>query len=591
MKKLLFIFFSILLFTGVCFAGPIVDINSPGGISGLDRMSVGSLLSTQGTKSPFYINDVAAGRPLMSGGANAQPGYAPWSLVGTNGAAYNLDEMGKGMTFSRTLNINPAAEEIEGVQYQSVADALDYIGTQSPVPSAANRWALYVSGTLGENIDLGNMAYVNIVGVGSALLMGKVDNTGTANGIKLNTLIAERPWSIYNCDIMDFSPSGNISFSSLINCRIGNGTPAANTAILMDGCTIFNGDYSGVILGFLKRCIINHGTFGNPYGFTFRVDDSYVMGESAFDESVIAYNTIFEDSGAYHSTPSLNGGVYYNCLFLGGIHVNFPNGAKYTFDSCIFEDPRTYDMSGATGIQLELKNMSHPGDITIGTSNKLTTNNCNLGGKVNVGEGGTWVNVGPHIIGGIGSFDHLEVPAMTPVNAVAAATTLTASALPANTDWVVAWTGASGPGWAPVSRYYYFKDTLDTASTTCDVLIGANVDETMDNLENAINHDEASANVDYVCATADPFFSAADGATGSSKALTAKTKGISGNSINLQSTSNFNWSGIMQPTGGVDGTVSKAGGTCMDSSYFYYCIADNTVAGANWRRIAHGSAF
>jgi len=586
MKKLLFILFSILLFTGVCFAGPVVDINSPGGISGLDSATVGSLLSTQGTKSPFYINDVAAGRPLLSGGANVQPGYAPWSLLGSNGAAYNLDgisSMVQGMTFSRTLNINPDASEIAGVQYQSVANALAYIGTQSPVPSLLNRWALYVSGTLAENIDLGNMAYINIVGTGNALLMGKIDNTCTESGMQWNTLLTERPWTIYNCDIADFSPSA-LSFSSLINCRIGNGTPVANTSVLMDGCTIFDGDYSGVVIGLLERCIINHGTFGNQLGFVFNINDSYVMGESTFNGSVIANNTVFEHSGIYHSVPSLNGGQYYNCLFSGGININFPDGTIYAFDSSILTSQHSFDMSAAADVQVTLRDVSFPNDITLGTNCTLTTDNCNLGGEVTLGEGSTWVNEGPHIIGGIGAFDHLEVPAMTPVNAVAATATLTASGNASNTDWVAAWPLGS----PSASRYYYFKDTLDTASTTCDVLIGANVDETMNHLKNAMNHDAATANVDYVCGSADPFYAAADDSSAAVKVVTARVKGISGNSIYLESSSNI---GIIPMSGGVDGTVSKAGGTCMDSSYFYYCIADNTVADTNWRRIAHGSAF
>jgi hypothetical protein len=44
-------------------------------------------------------------------------------------------------------------------------------------------------------------------------------------------------------------------------------------------------------------------------------------------------------------------------------------------------------------------------------------------------------------------------------------------------------------------------------------------------------------------------------------------------------------------TGGVNGTVAEKGAQMVDATYLYVCIADNTVAGKNWRRIALGSAF
>ena len=110
--------------------------------------------------------------------------YAAWDITGTDGRCYNLDEIksaaeaaGKTMSFSHTLNINPDADEIEGIQYQSVADAVAYIGTQTPAPSVTNRWGLLVSGTLSENIDLGNMAYIHIMGTKNAVLTGTVENS------------------------------------------------------------------------------------------------------------------------------------------------------------------------------------------------------------------------------------------------------------------------------------------------------------------------------------------------------------------------------------------------------------------------------
>jgi hypothetical protein len=42
-------------------------------------------------------------------------------------------------------------------------------------------------------------------------------------------------------------------------------------------------------------------------------------------------------------------------------------------------------------------------------------------------------------------------------------------------------------------------------------------------------------------------------------------------------------------SGGIDGTVGTVGQTFMDDDYMYRCIADNTVAGANWKRVALSS--
>lgn len=43
--------------------------------------------------------------------------------------------------------------------------------------------------------------------------------------------------------------------------------------------------------------------------------------------------------------------------------------------------------------------------------------------------------------------------------------------------------------------------------------------------------------------------------------------------------------------GGVDGTVGAKGDVKEDTSYLYVAIAANTIADANWRRIALGSAY
>jgi len=43
--------------------------------------------------------------------------------------------------------------------------------------------------------------------------------------------------------------------------------------------------------------------------------------------------------------------------------------------------------------------------------------------------------------------------------------------------------------------------------------------------------------------------------------------------------------------GAIDGTVGVTNEICADADYIYHCVGANTVTGANWRRIARGSAY
>lgn len=43
--------------------------------------------------------------------------------------------------------------------------------------------------------------------------------------------------------------------------------------------------------------------------------------------------------------------------------------------------------------------------------------------------------------------------------------------------------------------------------------------------------------------------------------------------------------------GAIAGTVGVTNEICADADYIYHCVGANTVAGANWRRIARGSAY
>lgn len=83
---------------------------------------------------------------------------------------------------------------------------------------------------------------------------------------------------------------------------------------------------------------------------------------------------------------------------------------------------------------------------------------------------------------------------------------------------------------------------------------------------------------------------AADGA-GDTVDLTADTKGTAANSIATTETMANGSFGNTTLTGGINGTVGTQWQTHVDTSYLYVCIAANTVAGANWRRVSVGSVY
>jgi len=75
--------------------------------------------------------------------------------------------------------------------------------------------------------------------------------------------------------------------------------------------------------------------------------------------------------------------------------------------------------------------------------------------------------------------------------------------------------------------------------------------------------------------------------------LTAKVAGILANDIVLAETmANAAFTGAaIKMAGGVDGTIGVVGRPVVDATYVYFCVADNTVAGQNWRRVSLGSVY
>lgn len=81
--------------------------------------------------------------------------------------------------------------------------------------------------------------------------------------------------------------------------------------------------------------------------------------------------------------------------------------------------------------------------------------------------------------------------------------------------------------------------------------------------------------------------------TGNTVVLTADTAGILGNAIGVSKVmTNASFpEGVIKLSGGVNGTVATGMKIMVDATYMYVCLAGNTTAGKNWRRVALGNAY
>jgi len=85
---------------------------------------------------------------------------------------------------------------------------------------------------------------------------------------------------------------------------------------------------------------------------------------------------------------------------------------------------------------------------------------------------------------------------------------------------------------------------------------------------------------------------AVDGA-GDTLDVTSEVAGVIGNAVIIaEDMANGAFTaGAVLLAGGIDGTVGYLDDAMVDSSYLYRCVADNTIADDNWRRISLGSAY
>lgn len=134
------------------------------------------------------------------------------------------------------------------------------------------------------------------------------------------------------------------------------------------------------------------------------------------------------------------------------------------------------------------------------------------------------------------------------------------------------------------------SETNGAAAIANQVLFGASTAEALDNLKVAINAG-ATLGTNYSTGTVVHPTVTATTNSNTEQTVAAKVSGTAAESIVTTSVlANGAW-GTATLDGGVDGTVGKANEILADATYLYHAVAANTVADANWRRIALGSAY
>jgi len=123
-------------------------------------------------------------------------------------------------------------------------------------------------------------------------------------------------------------------------------------------------------------------------------------------------------------------------------------------------------------------------------------------------------------------------------------------------------------------------------------LIGGSAAVALDNLLSAVNH-TGTADTDYKCAAVHPTVTATTN-TDTTQLFAAKTKGVAGDTIAFAENgthTSVDAAFLGTEVAGVDGTVGVANEIAQDDTYFYACLAANTIADANWRRMTLGSVY
>lgn len=128
-----------------------------------------------------------------------------------------------------------------------------------------------------------------------------------------------------------------------------------------------------------------------------------------------------------------------------------------------------------------------------------------------------------------------------------------------------------------------------------DVFVDGTAENFIDNLVLAIAAEDDDEGTKFGTGTTENTSVTAAKTTAATMTATAIVKGVAGNSIAIAETlanGGSVWAGgATFLSGGVNGTVGSKDVMYKDTSYLYIAIADNTIADANWRRIALGTVY
>lgn len=205
-------------------------------------------------------------------------------------------------------------------------------------------------------------------------------------------------------------------------------------------------------------------------------------------------------------------------------------------------------------------------------ANNAVTSNKIASGAVTAGKLATTLDLTPNTIS-------LSIKSGTAVNAVAATATLTGSDVFSDAETVTIG-----------STVYTMKTALSDPAVPFEVLIGATLADSLDNLKSAINASTGEGSTYATGTTAHPNVTATTN-TNTTQVIEAKIKGTAGNSIATTETgANSSWGGSTM-SGGVNGTIGAAREILVDSSYLYLNTSANTGIEATWKRISLGSVF
>lgn len=162
----------------------------------------------------------------------------------------------------------------------------------------------------------------------------------------------------------------------------------------------------------------------------------------------------------------------------------------------------------------------------------------------------------------------------TPVKAVAASGTITGTTIAADDTVTIG------------GLTYTFVDALtdDPETVPFEVLVGASDSDSLDNLIAAINGAAGEGTTYGTGTTEHPSVTASAGA-GDTVAIAAQTAGVNGNAIDSTSALTDGGFAAVTLTGGVDGTVAKAGTVLFDASATYFATTDTTRSDSSgWRK-------